>query len=187
MCGIAGKISLTSSEVKEKDLIKMSSSIKHRGPDDEGIFISENKKVGLVNRRLAIIDLSKNGHMPMNWQDRYVITYNGEVYNFMEERKKLQKLGFEFHSRSDTEVILALYAKYKYKCLQHLRGMFAFAIYDKQQNTLFIARDRIGKKPVKYFFDGKVFIFSSELKSILTQSEVTAEPDFLAIHHYLTY
>ncbi len=187
MCGIAGKIYFNKDVVERSDLSSMSQKIIHRGPDDEGIYISQDRKVGLVNRRLAIIDLSKKGHMPMSYKNRYVITYNGEVYNFQSERKLLEKLGYKFNSNSDTEVILALYDKYGVKCLDHLRGMFAFAIYDTVKNIVFFARDRLGKKPLKYYFSPEAFIFASELKAILTQKEVIKEPDFLAIHHYLTF
>ena len=181
MCGIAGKIYFGSNLVKKEDLFEMSQKIIHRGPDDEGVFLSDDRRVGLVNRRLAIIDLSKRGHMPMSYKDRYVITYNGEVYNFQE------KAGYRFHSNSDTEVILALYDKYGVGCLEHLRGMFAFAIYDRVKNNVFMARDRLGKKPLKYFASSSVFIFASELKAILTQKEVKKEPDYEAIHNYLTF
>lgn len=165
----------------------MSKAIAHRGPDDEGFFISRSKKVGLVNRRLAIIDLTKRGHQPMSYKRRYVITYNGEIYNFQSEREKLKKMGYRFHSGTDTEVILALYDQYGTGCLSHLRGMFAFAIYDQKEKVVFFARDRIGKKPLKFYFENDVLIFASELKAILTQKEVKREPDYLAIHHYLTY
>lgn len=165
----------------------MQERIAHRGPDDGGIYISENKKVGLTNRRLAVIDLSPRGHQPMCYKKRYWITYNGEIYNFFNEKKHLEKLGFRFRSNSDTEVILALYDKYGVNCLSHLRGMFAFAIYDSFKNTVFLARDRLGKKPLKYFQNRNTFIFASELKAILTLSDVHREPDFSAIHNYLTF
>jgi len=187
MCGIAGKVFLNGGEVREKDILLMTRKIAHRGPDDEGIYISKDRKIGLGNRRLAIIDLSTKGHMPMNYMGRYWITYNGEIYNFRQERKKLIKLGYKFVSNTDTEVILALYDKYKEKCLGHLRGMFAFAIYDTKAKKIFFARDRLGKKPLKYYFDGRLFCFASELKAILTQPEITATPDYLAINNYLTY
>lgn len=159
----------------------------HRGPDDQGIYLSPNKAVGLGHRRLSIIDLSPAGHQPMSYQDRYWIVYNGELYNFQTLRSSLEKKGHRFHSHTDTEVILAMYAEYGAKCLQHFRGMFAFAIYDEREEILFCARDRTGQKPFKYFFDGNVFLFASELKAILTQSEYHKAPDQLAIHHYLTY
>ena len=187
MCGIAGKVLLGVGQITLYDLKQMSLKIERRGPDDEGIFISPDRKVGLVNRRLAIIDLSRKGHQPMNYRDKYMITYNGEIYNFLSEKKKLERQGYKFHSGTDTEVILALYDKYKENCLRYIRGMFAFAIYDSQEETLFLARDRIGKKPLKYYFKNGNLIFASELKAILTQKEVSATVDYLAIHHYLTY
>ncbi len=187
MCGIAGKICLGDDLVRISDLERMSGKIIHRGPDDEGIFVSENKKVGLVSRRLAILDLSEKGHQPMGFRNRYWIVFNGEIYNFQEEANKLAKKGYRFKSRSDTEVILALYHEYGVECLERLRGMFAFAIYDLKKNIVFFARDRMGKKPLKYYWDKKTLIFASELKAILTQKEVRARPDWLAIHHYLTF
>jgi asparagine synthase (glutamine-hydrolysing) len=187
MCGISGKARFSSGEVKPHEIKLMVKALEHRGPDDSGIFISKDKKVGLGNNRLAILDLSKNGHMPMTYLDRYVITFNGEIYNFEAERKKLVKLGYIFKSNSDTEVILALYDRYRSGCLKYLRGMFAFAIYDTHENTIFLARDRIGKKPLKYYFNSDLFIFASELKSILTQPEVKVNPDTLAIQKYFLY
>lgn len=187
MCGIAGKIYWEQGFNNEKDLSRMSKKIEHRGPDDEGMYINDDRTVGLVNRRLAIQDLSPKGHMPMDFQNKYVITYNGEMYNFKDVRKRLERENYRFKSNTDTEVILALYDKYGIKCLEHMRGMFAFALYDKTRETVFIARDRIGKKPLKYFMNSQVFIFASELKAILTQKEVKRVPDFIAIHHYLTY
>ena len=186
MCGIAGKISLTNKEISIAEIEQMTDAIKHRGPDDGGSYISPNRKVGLGHRRLSIIDLSPLGHQPMRYMDRYEIVFNGEIYNFQEKRAMLEKEGYVFSSHSDTEVILALYDKYHEECLEHLRGMFAFAIYDERNHTLFAARDRVGKKPFKYFFNGNVFIFASELKAILTQPEYHREPDYEAIHHYLT-
>ncbi len=186
MCGIAGKISLGNKEISPAEVETMNDAIRHRGPDDGGVYISPDHKVGLGHRRLSIIDLSPLGHQPMRYLDRYEIVFNGEVYNFQEKRVELEKNGYTFASHSDTEIILALYDKYKEKCLDHLRGMFAFAIYDEREQTLFAARDRVGKKPFKYFFDGKTFMFASELKAILTQPEYVREPDYIAIHHYLT-
>lgn len=164
----------------------MNEAIKHRGPDDGGTYISPDGKVGLGHRRLSIIDLSPLGHQPMCYLDRYEIVFNGEIYNFQEKRAMLEQDGYSFKSHSDTEVILALYDKYQEKCLDHLRGMFAFAIYDEKENILFIARDRVGKKPFKYYQDVNVFMFASELKAILTQPEYERKPDYTAIHHYLT-
>ncbi|TSC88379.1 MAG: asparagine synthase (glutamine-hydrolysing) [Microgenomates group bacterium Gr01-1014_16] len=186
MCGIAGKICFGGRTIREEELLDMSGKIIHRGPDDEGIFISKDKRVGLVSRRLAIVDLSNKGHQPMEYKNRYWIVFNGEIYNFQQEAKRLEKMGYKFHSQSDTEVILALYDEYGTGCLEYLRGMFAFAIYDAKNKTVFLARDRMGVKPLKYYWDGKTFIFASELKAILTQREVKRHPDWLAIHYYLT-
>lgn len=186
MCGITGKVYLDGRPARSTEIAKMTGTLLHRGPDDGGFWVEKN--VGLGSRRLSVIDLTKAGHMPMFYDyKRYVIVYNGEVYNFQTEREELRKKGYSFKSNTDTEVILALYREYGIECLAHLRGMFAFAIYDRKEKTIFMARDRLGKKPLKYFFNGKVFIFASELKAILTQREVKREPDFLAIHHYLTF
>ena len=186
MCGITGKIYLNDKTVSEQDILIMNEKILHRGPDDGGVYISPDQKVGLGHRRLSIIDLSPLGHQPMRYLDRYEIVFNGEIYNFQEKKIELEKDGYIFKSKSDTEVILALYDKFGKKCLEHLRGMFAFTIYDEQEKTVFCARDRVGKKPFKYYLDENVFIFGSELKAILTQKEYKKEPDYIAIHHYLT-
>lgn len=187
MCGIAGKVFLDQKEVALPDLKKMSDKIAHRGPDDEGFYISPDRKVGLVNRRLAIIDLSSKGHQPMSYKGRYFITFNGEIYNFRDLRTSLEKEQYRFKSRTDTEVILALYDRWGTKCLKYLRGMFAFAIYDAKEKTIFLARDRLGKKPLKYFFEKNVLIFASELKAILTQKEVEKTPDWNAVNNFLTF
>lgn len=186
MCGIAGKIYF-GGEVDKDQLNKLSEAIAHRGPDDFGTFISPDKRVGFVHRRLAIIDLSDAGHQPMSYLNRYWITFNGEIYNYVELRSKLMKLGYRFKSHSDTEVILAMYDKYKEQCVTHLRGMFAFAIYDSQRQIVFMARDRVGKKPLKYYLDSQVYIFASELKAILTQKEVSTQPDLEDIQAYLNW
>lgn len=186
MCGISGKIYFNENTVLDQDILVMNEKIKHRGPNDGGVYISPDKKVGLGHRRLSIIDLSPLGHQPMSYNDRYWIVFNGEIYNFQEKREMLQKEGYSFRSKTDTEVVLALYDKFGKKCLEHLRGMFAFAIYDEKEKTIFCARDRVGKKPFKYYLDDSVFIFASELKAILTQKEYHKEPDYIAIHHYLT-
>ena len=186
MCGIAGKISFAGN-VTQADLAAMGHVIAHRGPDDEGQYVAPNQKVGLAHRRLAVVDLSRQGRQPMRYMDRYVISFNGEIYNFQQERAMLEKKGYTFSSHTDTEVILALYHEYGPGCLHHLSGMFALAIYDEQKNTLFCAIDRLGKKPFKYFLNSTAFVFASELKAIITQKEYHPEADPLAIHHYLTY
>lgn len=186
MCGITGKIFFNTNAVSEQEIESMNKAILHRGPDDGGVYISPDKKVGLGHRRLSIIDLSPLGHQPMRYMDRYEIIFNGEIYNFQEKRDLLEKEGYTFKSHSDTEIIMALYDKFGKKCLEHMRGMFAFAIYDEQEKTVFCARDRVGKKPFKYYLDDQVFMFASELKAILTQKEYKKEVDYVAIHHYLT-
>lgn len=186
MCGIVGKVTFKSHSITSPEIEAMSAAIKHRGPDDCGVYISPDATVGLGHQRLSIIDLSPLGHQPMRYLDRYEIVFNGEIYNFQEKREELTKKGYAFQSHSDTEVILALYAEYGKDCVEHLRGMFAFALYDEQAQILFCARDRVGKKPFKYYQDDQVFMFASELKAILTQPEYERAPDYEAIHHYLT-
>ncbi len=186
MCGIAGKLYFKEKKVTPEEIKKMTDAISHRGPDDEGIFVREN--VGLGHRRLSIIDLSAAGHQPMSDEEGKIwIVFNGEIYNFLELREKLEKEGVKFRSKTDTEIIIHLYKKYGVKCLNYLRGMFAFAIWDEFKKELFIARDRLGKKPLKYYFDDHVFIFASELKAVLPNTEVKKEIDFEAIDEYLTY
>jgi asparagine synthase (glutamine-hydrolysing) len=132
--------------------------------------------------------LSAAGHQPMSsLDDRLWITYNGEIYNFLLLRDELERAGVRFRSRSDTEVILALYARHGPDCLARLRGMFALAIWDRQERTLFLARDRLGKKPLFYYQDADRFVFASEPKAILQDPEVAVAPDPVALHHYLTY
>ncbi|MBU4320537.1 MAG: asparagine synthase (glutamine-hydrolyzing) [Nitrospinae bacterium] len=147
-----------------------------------------NPSVGLGHRRLSIIDLSPIAHQPMSNEDGTVwIVYNGEIYNFHELREDLIKKGHSFRSRSDTETILHAYEEYGVECLKHLRGMFAFAIWDERKQTLFLARDRVGKKPLCYRHSENSFSFASEIKSILQDESLERKPDYTAIHHYLTY
>ncbi|MDP1629217.1 MAG: asparagine synthase (glutamine-hydrolyzing) [bacterium] len=185
MCGIAGKLYFNPEHQVERGLIlNMTRELAHRGPDDEGVWIKNN--IGLGHRRLSIIDLSPSGHQPMSDAEGKIwITYNGEIYNFLELRRDLEKE--EFRSKTDTEVIIYLYKKYGVDCLKYLRGMFAFAIWDDEKKQLFLARDRVGKKPLKFFHGPDFFIFASELKAILKDPKVPKEPDFEAIHHYLTF
>src|SRR3989344_5805100 len=185
MCGIAGKISFDSSNVLLSDISRMNAAVAHRGPDGDGTYLSRSHKVGLGHRRLAIIDLSALGNQPMRYMNRYEIVFNGEIYNFTEQRIKLEHMGYPFTSHTDTEVIMALYDKYGTDCLQFLRGMFAFALYDEKTNILFCARDRTGQKPFKYYSSDTTFIFASELKSILTQKEYKKSIDKSAVRDYL--
>jgi len=186
MCGICGNININGEPVNEALLKRMNSSLIHRGPDDAGIYI--NGSIGLGHRRLSIIDLSPAGHQPMCNEDGTVwIVYNGEIYNFPKLRQDLIGKGHVFRSKSDTETIIHLYEEYGTKCLKFLRGMFAFAIWDEKDRSLFLARDRTGKKPLYYYFDGKSFCFGSEIKAILADESFGRVPDYEAIHHYLTY
>ena len=186
MCGITGKIKLDNRNVSEKEILLMNQRIKHRGPDDSGVYL--NGPIGLGSVRLSVIDLSSAGHMPMISEDKQtIIVYNGEIYDTERYRRELSNDGIKFKSKTDTEIILYLYKKYGIDCLSKLRGMFSFVIYDKKKNILFGARDRFGEKPLKYFWDQKTFIFSSELKAILENKEVEKKIDYFAINDFLTY
>lgn len=187
MCGICGKLQFDPSEWVDSALVeKMNASIVHRGPDDGGTYVREN--IGLGNRRLAIIDLTPAGHQPMSNEDGSVwITFNGEIYNFPELRDKVIARGHRLRSHSDTETIIHLYEDFGVDCIQHLRGMFAFAIWDQPRQRLFLARDRVGKKPLVYAVTDNSLLFASELRALLQDPRVKREPNVEAIHHYLTY
>lgn len=165
MCGIAGIVKFNGG-VQLEQLKVMTDTIIHRGPDGEGHWMNEGETVGFGHRRLAIIDLSESGCQPMHYQSRYTITYNGEIYNYLEIKAELEAEGVAFSSESDTEVLLALYAKKGVECLQDLDGMFAFSIWDNEKEELFCARDRFGEKPFYYYADDNQFVFASEMKEI---------------------
>jgi asparagine synthase (glutamine-hydrolysing) len=187
MCGIAGIISLNKDEVFQQRLRAMTDIIAHRGPDSEGQWISENGMIGLGHRRLSIIDLSQNANQPMHYLGRYTITFNGEIYNYIELKQILIKQGYLFKTESDTEVLMALYDKEQENCLSMLDGMFSFVIYDKEKNEIFAARDRFGEKPFYYNYEpGKHFIFGSEMKCIWA-SGVKKEVNNHMIFSYLSY
>lgn len=162
MCGINGFNFADAQLIQQMNRI-----VKHRGPDDDGVFVDDG--VSLGNVRLAVLDLSPLGHQPMfSRDDRYVLVYNGEIYNFQEIRRTMEVRGHVFQSQSDSEVILAAYQEYGADCLQKFNGMFAFAIWDRRERALFLARDRVGVKPLYYYYDNhQRFIFSSEIKAIL--------------------
>ena len=182
MCGIAGAVGVESAE----RVRAMSDAIAHRGPDDSGIFFDANTRVALGHRRLSIIDLSACGHQPMSYRDgRYQLIYNGEIYNFAALRAELEPLGHSFQSRSDSEVILAAYAQWGSRCVERFRGMFAFAIYDRDEATLFLARDRFGIKPLYYAQRNGVFAFASELKALLAGGFAEPRLDLQSLEHYL--
>lgn len=164
MCGIAGIISAR--QDKLQDVQQMISCLSHRGPDGEATWQNENGIVALGHRRLSIIDLSDAAKQPMHYLDRYTIIHNGEIYNYRELKQILAAKGYRFFSQSDTEVILAAYDLWKEECLQHFNGMFAFAIWDEQQQKLFAARDRFGEKPFYYVHTTEGLWFASEIKAL---------------------
>ena len=166
MCGICGIINFNNAPVENTQINKMMQKMKHRGPDDEGLFVENNVGFGFV--RLSILDLSYSGHQPMlDDTGRYLILFNGEVYNFIEIRSRLIQKGYHFKSNSDTEVVLKSYVEWGEECLNLFNGMWAFVIYDIESKELFCARDRFGIKPFYYYKDNEQFIFSSEIKPIL--------------------
>ncbi len=194
MCGICGIFNFNNKEPIDKELIqRMTSVLKHRGPDDEGMYLSKVQSpkskvnIGLGVRRLSIIDL-ETGHQPIHNEDESIWTVlNGEIYNFKNLREDLEKKGHRFYTKSDTEVIVHLYEDYGTDCVGYLRGMFAFAIWDDRKKELFLVRDRMGQKPLVYTLFNNSLIFASEIKSILINPEVEKEVNLEALHHYLTY
>lgn len=186
MCGIAGLFNLNGEPVSPVLLRKMTDAIAHRGPDSEGFYI--DSFIGLGHRRLAIIDLTPAGHQPMATpRNQHVITYNGEIYNYQELRIELEALSYRFRSRTDTEVVLYAYQEWGEKCLARFNGMFAFAIWDKTKQELFLARDRYGIKPLYYTFVNHHFIFASEQKAILEHPAVRREIDLEGLLEYFTF
>ncbi|MFL6229578.1 MAG: asparagine synthase (glutamine-hydrolyzing) [Pyrinomonadaceae bacterium] len=189
MCGIAGFVNtLDAPPARERAavLTRMCRVITHRGPDDEGTLVTDGVALGM--RRLSIIDLS-GGHQPISNEDGTVsIVFNGEIYNFKELHAELQSRGHVFRTHSDTEAIVHAYEEYGAACVEHLRGMFAFAIWDARERTLFLARDRVGKKPLYYALTERgTLVFGSELKSLLEHPEVEREIDAQALDAYLTF
>lgn len=167
MCGIAGIVVKNDKRLKISDLKKMTDAIAHRGPDSEGLWISDEQNIGLGHRRLSIIDLSSDSDQPMHSScGNYVIVFNGEIYNYLELKQELISKGEQFSTNSDTEVLLKLYSLEKEKCLSKLDGMWAFAIWDKKEKILFCARDRFGEKPFHYYHNEDTFYFASEMKAL---------------------
>jgi len=181
MCGIAGFVG----QGTRDQLEKMVQTLVHRGPDDQGLFLAPG--VGLGMRRLSIIDLA-GGRQPMaNEDDGLQVVFNGEIYNFREIRSDLMKRGHRFRTQSDTEVLLHLYEEMGPACVERLRGMFAFALWDAPRKTLLLARDRLGKKPLYYWHHGGLFLFASEIKGLLCHPAVSRTLDWDALHHYLAF
>src|SRR5580693_2599552 len=176
MCGIAGIIGKKNeSRIDGEAIHRMCQAIVYRGPDDEGIFVKNHTGLGM--RRLSVIDLS-GGHQPIFNEDRTVwVVFNGEIYNFPELRKDLESRGHQFYTHSDTEVIVHLYEEMGADCITQLRGMFAIALYDAKRNSILLARDRLGKKPLYYALsDGRLY-FGSEIKAMLAIEPQLAEVD----------
>jgi len=196
MCGICGIIRFDGKPVAPELIQRMCRSFSHRGPDDEGIEIfgpsaEENGRQvtgGFGHRRLSVIDLSPAGHQPMASQDRsLLITYNGEIYNYRELREDLQKKGHQFKSSTDTEVILHLYEEEGVDAVHRLNGMFAFALWDRNRSRLWVCRDRIGIKPLVYYWDGKKFLLGSEIKAILCDDSISKKLNRSALSLYLAF
>jgi len=185
MCGIVGIVRSDGLDVDRALLTRMADAVRHRGPDDDGFYL--NGPVGLGMRRLSIIDLA-GGAQPIHNQDRSAwIVFNGEIYNYRQLRDQLEKLGHTFYTNSDTEAIIHAYDQYGADCPKHLRGMFAFAIWDERTQELFLARDRVGKKPVLYAqFNGQL-VFGSEFSALLQHPDIGKEIDFEALDHYLSF
>lgn len=203
MCGIAGIINTNPIKGSEENLSfmkhslhKMAAALQHRGPDGEKIWINPNGLAGLSHRRLSIIDLSNEAGQPMHFtpslaingegaSPRYTIIHNGEIYNYIELKESLQKQGYSFRTGSDTEVILAAYDHYNDECVEHFDGMFAFAIWDEEEQELFAARDRFGEKPFFYSFNGDKFVFASEMKA-LWAAGIERKPNFQLLFNFIT-
>ena len=184
MCSIYGTIGKNHKKIEEF----FSKELHHRGPDDSGVYYDENASLALGHTRLSIIDLSSHAHQPMTDEDeKYILVFNGEIYNYQEIKKELISLGYEFQTNSDTEVVLKSYVEYGEECVGHFRGMFAFCLYDKQKENLFLARDRFGIKPLIYTFLNDQFVFSSELKPFLKSNIISKRLSTEAMSEYFTY
>jgi asparagine synthase (glutamine-hydrolysing) len=188
MCGIAGFVALKSGGLEFDHLARlraMIGAVQHRGPDDEGVW--SDGVCGLAHARLSIIDLSPAGHQPMSSPEgRIWVSYNGEIYNFMDLRRELEGLGHVFCSRSDTEVLVHGYAAWGVEVVDRLRGMFAIALWDRAERRLLLERDRFGKKPLFWCRAGNALVFGSEIKAILAWPGIDRSPDFVAIDDYLS-
>jgi asparagine synthase (glutamine-hydrolysing) len=188
MCRIVGFVdfNFSNSYSLEETITSMRDTLIHGGPDDAGIFIDKNFPVALGHRRLSILDLSPLGHQPMEFEN-LVITYNGEVYNFKEIKRELEKEGYKFISNSDTEVILKAFHRWGFSAVHKFRGMFAFAIWDKKDKKLILCRDRIGVKPLYYYYKDGLFMFASELKAFHKHPRFEKKLNLTGFSLYLKY
>jgi asparagine synthase (glutamine-hydrolysing) len=188
MCGICGMTSRVGELVQPEIIAAMAKTLRHRGPDDQGEWISSDRRVGLGHRRLAIIDLSAAGHQPMvDATGKLTVTFNGEIYNFIALRAQLAAAGHRFETASDTEVILEAYRRWGTDCVDHLQGMFAFVIHDAAKRQIFLARDRAGEKPLFYFHRNGRFFFASELKAMMAIPGFPRKIDPDALNCYLAF
>ncbi|MGE5329794.1 MAG: asparagine synthase (glutamine-hydrolyzing) [Deltaproteobacteria bacterium] len=185
MCGIAGIINKNNMPVAKDAIVRMTDIITHRGPDGFGYYHGANFALG--HRRLSILDLTEDGSQPMSYLDKYIITYNGEVYNYLELKSELIQQGCSFKSTSDTEVILAAYDKWGFDCVSHFVGMWAFCIYDKEKSQLFCSRDRFGIKPFYYFDDLDTFSFGSEIKQFTTSKNWAPTANINRVLDFLSF
>ena len=186
MCGIAGVLSFDGEPASPVLLRRMADSLIHRGPDGEGVFT--DRGLGFAHRRLAIIDRTSAGHQPMQSRDgRFVLNYNGELFNFQDLRIELQALGHPFRGYSDTEVVLEAWAEWGLDALTRFNGMFAFAVWDRERRELILCRDRYGVKPVYWWHQNRTLVFGSEVKAILCHPDVKARLDPAALAEYLTF
>ncbi|MNK30655.1 Asparagine synthetase [glutamine-hydrolyzing] 1 [compost metagenome] len=188
MCGIVGFWNIRNGVNADNDVLrKMAKTIAHRGPDDEGYYINEYG-TGLAHKRLSIIDLSDSGHQPMISHDgRFVMVFNGEIYNYIELAEQLSKEGVAFKGYSDSEVLLECYRHYGEQCLSMFNGMFAFVIWDDEKKEIFAARDRVGIKPFYYYHNKELFAFGSEIKAVIVHPDIAVKPNPVAINNYLTF
>jgi asparagine synthase (glutamine-hydrolysing) len=183
MCGISGVVNKNASAVSHKTIKAINDLATHRGPDGEGFFFG--KQFALGHRRLAILDLSRDGHQPMSYQEKYVITFSGEIFNYLEIREQLLLDGYRFSSETDTEVILCAYDKWGTACVERFNGMWAFCLYDREKDILFCSRDRFGIKPFYYSDTPQRFVFGSEIKQVLCGKGGSAVANMRAVRDFL--
>ncbi|MCJ8268116.1 MAG: asparagine synthetase B, partial [Psychrosphaera sp.] len=186
MCGITGVWNLDNLPLSERSVHYFNDSLEHRGPDSGGIYIDDSACFGLGHRRLAIQDISSSGAQPMKYEDRYYISYNGEVYNYIELREELKQLGYTFNSGSDTEVVLYAYVEWGKACFKKFNGMWAIAIWDQHERKLLLCVDRFAIKSCVYYQDENMFAFASELKAFahLQRADLSVNKTVLASKIY---
>lgn len=186
MCGIVGVFNLDRKPFRMSSLVEMGNQLNHRGPDDEGFYLKDN--IGLGHKRLSILDTSRKGNQPMTSKDgKWVVVFNGCIYNYKELRKELKTKGHYFKSNTDTEVITEGLSAYGPEFFERFNGMFAIGAWNTEEETLYLSRDRFGVKPLYYWFNGKTIVFSSEIKSILKHPDYEVEVDLSALNEYFTF